>query len=57
MLQKVYVSPDLTRKQLFEDKQLRDELKARREQGETSLRIYRGQLVTGPVEGGENAKK
>src|SRR6266536_5461438 len=42
---KVYISPDLTRKQQESDKILRDKLKQMRTAGETDIRIKRGKIV------------
>ena len=42
---KVYISPDLTRKQQESDKIIRDKLKEMRTAGETNIRIKRGKIV------------
>ncbi len=43
--EKIYVVPDLTRKQQEEDKQLRDKLKEYRRQGMQGIKISRGCIV------------
>ncbi len=43
--EKIYVVPDLTRKQQEEDKQLRDKLKEYRGQGMEGIKISRGCIV------------
>ena len=43
--EKIYVVPDLTRKQQEEDKQLRDKLKEYRRQGMEGIKISRGCIV------------
>lgn len=42
---KIYVNPDLTPRQQKEAKELRDELKMRKEIGEDDIVIYRGKIV------------
>jgi hypothetical protein len=42
---KVYISPDLTRKQQEADKSIRDKLKEMRNGGETDIRIKKGKIV------------
>jgi PHD-finger len=42
---KVYISPDLTRKQQEADKLIRDKLKEMRNGGETDIRIKKGKIV------------
>ena len=49
---KVFISPDLTPKERATNKQLLEELRHRRQQGETNLIIRRGKIVlkqTSPV--------
>ena len=41
----IFVTPDLTREEREEGKKLRDELKARRQAGESNLMIRRGRIV------------
>ena len=41
----MFISPDLTRKQQGEDKQLRTELKRLREQGEVTEKIKYGKII------------
>ena len=41
-----YISPDMTRKQREDAKELRQELRRRREAGEENLMIMRGRLVS-----------
>ncbi len=42
---KIFLSPDRTRRQQAEDKILREDLKRRREDGETELIIYKGRIM------------
>ncbi len=42
---KVYISPDLTREQQLQDKELRDKLKSHRQKGETGIKIRGGKLI------------
>lgn len=42
---RIYISPDLTPEARLQGKRLREQLKARRDQGETGLVIRRGQIV------------
>ena len=42
----VYIGPDLTRKERLANKDLRDELKARRARGEENIAIRRNEIVT-----------
>lgn len=50
---KVYISPDLTREQQLQDKELRDRLKDYRQKGETGIKIKGGKLI----KVGENGEK
>ena len=45
MFEKIYISPDLTRKQQEKDKKLRDMVKEYRVQGMTGVKIVRGKIV------------
>ena len=47
---RIYVTPDLSKKEREEGKRLREELAARRQTGETNLVIKRGRIVTVPDE-------
>jgi len=49
MFQEVYITPDLSVQQRATQKQLRAELKRRKENTEYTLRIYRGRIVKKPV--------
>ena len=44
----IYISPDLTLKERFLHKKLRDELKTRKNAGEKDLYIKRGKIITRP---------
>ena len=44
--ERVYISPDLTQPERQRNKELRDELKRRREDGETNIMIRRGRIVS-----------
>ena len=44
----VYIGPDLTRKERLANKDLREELKARRARGEEDIFIRRNEIVTAP---------
>jgi len=44
-LKNVYITPDLSVQERKVQKELRAELKRRKESGELNLRIYRGQIV------------
>ena len=44
----VYIGPDLTRKERLANKDLREELKARRARGEENIFIRRNEIVTAP---------
>ena len=44
-LKDIFITPDLTQKQREQDKQLREELRRRRENGEQDLVIRRGRIV------------
>jgi phosphopantetheine adenylyltransferase len=41
----VYISPDLTRQQQLQDKELRDKLKQYRQDGETGVKIRNGKII------------
>ena len=43
---KIYITPDLTRKEREEGKRLRDELAVRRQAGEINLMIRKGKIVS-----------
>ena len=45
----VYIGPDLTRKERLANKDLRDELRARRARGEENIAIRRNEIVTTPL--------
>ena len=45
----VYIGPDLTRKERLANKDLREELKARRARGEENIAIRRNEIVTTPL--------
>ena len=45
----LYIGPDLTRKERFANKDLREELKARRARGEENIFIRRNEIVTSPL--------
>lgn len=45
---RIFINNDYTRKQRLEQKQLRDELKMRKDAGETNIGIRRGEIVTLP---------
>jgi len=49
LFQKVYITPDLSAQERVVQKQLRIELKRRKENGERNLRIYRGRIVEKPA--------
>jgi hypothetical protein len=43
--EKVYIVPDLTRKQMDEDRQLREKVKQFRQDGKLGVKIVRGEVV------------
>ena len=46
---RVYISPDLTRRRQDEDKMLREEVKNRRNAGALNVRIVSGRVIEGIV--------
>jgi len=46
-MDKYFICPDLTRQQQEEDKQLRDKLKSLRLEGETNIKINKGEIIRG----------
>jgi hypothetical protein len=49
-MERIYIAPDLTRKQQEDDKVLRDKVKGFRSAGEQKVRIERGSIVAGEGE-------
>ena len=52
---RIYVTPDLTKKEREESKRLREEFAARRQAGETDITIRRGRIIRLPANTSEAA--